>query len=144
MEPINISFDNIEAVDLSSKPIGGPSGGGSDSLGIGIELLMNDKKKSSNSNIDIGDLNKLEDELNDLTAIDIPGPMIGGETERLGSFQTEPLAPPTMNTDQSFGMDEIKLDLENDSKLGSATANFVGQGSNEFIKPATSDRKSVV
>ena len=79
MEPINISFDTAEPINLS----GPSSNGGDESLGVGIELLMNDKKKSSSSNVDIGDLNKLEDELNELTAIDIPN---GGQSETFTSF----------------------------------------------------------
>ena len=147
MEPINISFDNIEPVDLSTKPLdmGGMGGmGGGDALGVGIELLMNDKKKSSNANIDIGDLNKLEDELNDLTATEIPAPISIGESDKLDSFNAEPLAPPSMNKEPSFGLDEVKLDLESDSKLGSATANFVGQGSNDFMKPPTTFPKTTM
>ena len=36
-------------------------------FGSGIELLMNDKKKSTNvSNLDLGELDNLEDELNQL------------------------------------------------------------------------------
>lgn len=126
MEPINISFDNMESINISDPPISG----GNDSLGVGIELLMNDKKKSSTPTIDVGDLNTLEDELNELTNINTSSL---GNTEPLNSFSTEPLQP-TM----SIPIDEIKLDdLNTDSKLGSATANFVGQGSNNFMKQPT-------
>jgi hypothetical protein len=126
MEPINISFDNMESINISDPQISG----GNDSLGVGIELLMNDKKKSSTPTIDVGDLNTLEDELNELTNINTSSL---GNTEPLNSFSTEPLQP-TM----SIPIDEIKLDdLNTDSKLGSATANFVGQGSNNFMKQPT-------
>jgi len=60
---ININRSNSNN-DLSSRP--------SVNFGGGIELLMNEKKKDSRANspsadIDLGDLNKLENELNDLT-----------------------------------------------------------------------------
>lgn len=126
MEPINISFDNMESINISDPPISG----GNDSLGVGIELLMNDKKKSSTPTIDVGDLNTLEDELNELTNINTSSL---GNTEHLNSFTTEPIQP--IISDQ---IDEIKLDdLNTDSKLGSATANFVGQGSDNFMKQPT-------
>ena len=52
------SIDNVSEVNNTT-------------LGAGIELLMNDKKKTSgkglSSDIDIGDLENLEDELNDLS-----------------------------------------------------------------------------
>ena len=53
-------FDNDDA--LNSKP--------SVNFGSGIELLMNEKKtneKKSSTNIDLDDISKLEEELNDLT-----------------------------------------------------------------------------
>ena len=67
----NISFPNLKLSDtnlsddediLSTKP--------SINFGSGIELLMNDKtknEKKSSTSIDIEDITKLEDELNDLT-----------------------------------------------------------------------------
>lgn len=121
MEAINISLDDNEPIDLTGPTLGG------DSLGVGIELLMNDKKKPSSSNVDIGDLNKLEDELNELTSINVPS---GGQGETFNSFSAEPLKPMTYES-----MPEIKIDeFPTDSKLGNATANFVGQGSNDFMR----------
>lgn len=51
---------NIEEIRLSNDL---PSS----NFGPGIELLMNDNKKSSGNNIELSDLNDLEDELNNLT-----------------------------------------------------------------------------
>ena len=95
MEAINISLDDNEPIDLTGPTLGG------DSLGVGIELLMNDKKKPSSSNVDIGDLNKLEDELNELTSINIP---TGGQGETFNSFSAEPLKPitPEPRTSSTF------------------------------------------
>lgn len=52
---------NIEEIKLSHNDL--PSS----NFGPGIELLMNDSKKSSNNNIELSDLNDLENELNNLT-----------------------------------------------------------------------------
>jgi hypothetical protein len=75
-------MNSPEIIDISSLDTGktininnsvNDSGSKSANFGMGIELLMNDKKKSSmgsaglSSDIDINDLNNLEDELNDLT-----------------------------------------------------------------------------
>merc|ERR1711871_557049 len=68
---------NMEAIDLGitsidDEPIQINFGEPAQSDEIpGIELLMNDTVKKSGSKIDVGDLNNLEDELNNLSQIDI-------------------------------------------------------------------------
>jgi hypothetical protein len=80
MESIDLNFNDLEPISLNlsddfstsgpsfsqSKPA---SSGNSVNFGPGIELLMNDKKRnaSNNINIDLGDLDKLENELNELS-----------------------------------------------------------------------------
>ena len=97
--------------DKPSKP--------SVNFGPGIELLMNDKKRSgSNSiNVDLGELDKLEDELNDLSG------MSGGENKTLSGFSTN-----------FFGDNNSKaIHFNNDdSGLGQATANSVSGVSKTF------------
>jgi len=61
---INNSLDDITDINMGGRS--------SSNFGTGIELLMNDKKKSGgssglSSDIDINDLSNLEDELNDLS-----------------------------------------------------------------------------
>ena len=80
IEPDNLDLDNINLPNfklsnenlsddediLSTKP--------SINFGSGIELLMNDKtknEKKSSTSIDIEDITRLEDELNDLTNIEV-------------------------------------------------------------------------
>lgn len=72
-----ISDVTIESLDLNDMPTSSkrlPSV----NFGGGIELLMNDKVKSSkektaaSSDIDLGDINELEHELNDLSALEKP------------------------------------------------------------------------
>ena len=72
-EIIDINLDNIPTINLNDSPSYGGSSGGRPSVnfGGGLELLMNDKrkndgKKTPTNDIDLGDLNDLEQELNDL------------------------------------------------------------------------------
>jgi len=66
---INIDLDNIPSIDLNDSS---PNSKPSVNFGGGIELLMNDKRKSdgnnkfSNDDIGLSDINELEHELNDL------------------------------------------------------------------------------
>ena len=67
MEIIDLGLSDLDPVSISFNEDPVPSNGSS--LGAGIELLMNDKKKTSSGsmNIDLGELDKLENELNDLS-----------------------------------------------------------------------------
>jgi hypothetical protein len=135
MEEINIGLSDLEPISLSFND--GPSSFGeppSVNFGAGIELLMNDKKRSNsggNINIDLGDLDKLESELNDLSgANSAPASSSGGGLfsdnkvlSGLGSMfgfgkSSEPAA-----ASSNFGSDGPS------SKLGSATAESVGNTS---------------
>jgi len=64
MEIIDIDFNDLEPITMKMDEKSTSS-----SLGPGIELLMNDKKRSSNNimNVDLGELDDLEKELNDLS-----------------------------------------------------------------------------
>merc|ERR1711871_672844 len=114
MEPIELS-------DIGAEPIHINLGGNvssSTNFGGGIELLMNDKNKSpsSNTKIDIGELDKLESDLNDLSSINLnksnfePAPM---ETVKIDSL-------PSSN-------DKIHVSFETDSKVGASTIESVGK-----------------
>ena len=71
---ISLDLDNIETINLNGS--GGSGGSGNNdrpsvNFGGGIELLMNDKrlnegKKSQKNDIGLGDLNELENELNEM------------------------------------------------------------------------------
>jgi len=67
------SLDSGKTININNNVNNSSMGGNrSTNFGMGIELLMNDKKKSNgngglSSDIDINDLNNLEDELNELT-----------------------------------------------------------------------------
>jgi len=60
---INVDDDRKSVIDLDTSITDKPSV----NFGGGIELLMNEKKKVSSSDIGLGELSDLENELNDLT-----------------------------------------------------------------------------
>tara|TARA_B110000879_G_scaffold212940_1_gene312083 strand:- start:2193 stop:3638 length:1446 start_codon:yes stop_codon:yes gene_type:complete len=125
MEPINLNFDNLDPVSIdlnqnSSTP--------SVNFGSGIELLMNDKKRSSSSDnlkLDLGDLDQLEQEMNELSNTASTNANSNNETKSLsdmtsnlfgmGGF-TEPSIHEINNNDNSI----------NDAKLGQATRDSTG------------------
>lgn len=90
MESIDISLDNLEPISLDFNSNQGPS---SVSFGSGIELLMNDKKRSASSDnlkLDLGDLDDLEQEMNELSSNATRGmgetASSGGNTKTLGGM----------------------------------------------------------
>jgi len=110
METVEIGIDDLGSSGFS---------------GTGIELLMNDKPAAKSANVDVGDLNALENELNDLT-IDAPAPT--------GINETYPTIEPI--DDKEFNLESNDVDdIEpTDSRLGSATANFFSQPTG-FVPP---------
>ena len=115
MEVVDIDLDNIPLSNDISSEI--PSEKPSVSFGGGIELLMNEKKKSSNSStkIDLEELDNLESELNDLSSTaQTSAPAESAKTlNGLAGFGN------------MFGFGEKKKEPEsvrvNDSSLGQAT-----------------------
>ena len=67
---MNINLSDLEpiTIDLDES-----NNGKSTNFGGGIELLMNEKNKgaSHTTNIDLGDVDKLENDLNDLSSINL-------------------------------------------------------------------------
>jgi len=112
MEIIDLGLSDLEPVSISfNEP-------DSSSFGPGIELLMNDKKKAptGSMNIDLGELDKLENELNNLSASTSETKTLGGLGNTFSNFfgmggSSEP-ATKTVDT--------------NDSSLGQATAESMG------------------
>ena len=131
MEVIDIGLDNLEPVSFNLQENDSSSyGQHSVNFGPGVELLMNDKNKSSNSStkIDMGDLNDLESELNTLTQnIDVSG--VAPSTEK-GGFSG--LSDILGFGGSSAPREEIQIDIGNveelkpPSNLGSATLESVG------------------
>ena len=68
MEIIDIGLNDLEPISISiDEPK--PSFGGATNFGGGIEFLMNDKKRAASlsSHVDMDDLDKIENELNELS-----------------------------------------------------------------------------
>ena len=104
----------MEVIELSElEPVSMNLGSGSSNFGSGIELLMNDKNKSSSAStrIDLGELDKLETELNELSS---PAPTqnksIGGFGSSLFGFTsvTEPVSEPKLGQATVEGIGNTK------------------------------------
>jgi hypothetical protein len=80
MEVIDLNINDLEPMSISvEKP--------SVNFGTGIELLMNDKKRSSNNNVklDLSDLDNLENELNELSG-NKSSSNSSGDTKKVNGF----------------------------------------------------------
>jgi hypothetical protein len=106
----------MEVFELSDlEPITlnlGGGGGSSSNFGSGIELLMNEKNKSSSAStrIDLGELDKLENELNDLSSSNSQS-----ESRSIGGFGAS-----------LFGMAAASEKRSDEPKLGQATVEGIG------------------
>lgn len=123
MEVIDLGLSDLEPVSFnlndssSSKP--------TVNFGGGIELLMNDKKKSSTSmNLNLGELDSLENELNELTG-NAPAASSSNDTTR--SFTG--FAANLFGLGSSDSAKKVSLNVDetpNDSNLGNATRETMG------------------
>jgi hypothetical protein len=142
MEVFDLGIDNLETVNLSlsaeDDPTPKPSFSSASNFGPGIELLMNDKKKSSSSstmNIDVGELDRLESELNDMASSSSSSSSStktihanvgggGGESKMFSGFGS-------MFSGMGFGGSAAKevdtgSDVGTDSNVGHATIESLG------------------
>jgi len=144
MEVIDLGLSDLEPVSIQFNE---PS---SNSLGAGIELLMNDKKKTPTGSmqIDLGELDKLENELNNLSASTTNDTKsVGGLGNTFSNFfgmgSSTPSAPPSSQsntTENEYG----------NSNIGQATADSMGntktwdgfQKINEIPQVSSSSRLS--
>ena len=129
METIDIELSDLEPISLDfnndrndSKP--------SVNFGPGIEFLMNDKMKSSSSstmNLNLGELDTLEDELNKLSGGSSSSKSSSsGETKTLGGFASNFFG---LGGNSNSSAESVNINLEpelNDSNLGNATRESVG------------------
>ena len=117
MEVIELTDLEPISINLNDKP--------KTNFGSGIELLMNDKVKnySSATTIDLGELDRLEDELNELSNINTSTPPSSSSDNKsfsnLFGFRKQP-----ENNTQNI---RINIDDEKtDSNLGQATMDSIG------------------
>jgi hypothetical protein len=125
MEVIDIGLSDLEPVSFSLHEDSLPSKS-SVNFGPGIELLMNDRAKagSSSTSVDLGDLDKLANELNELSGEKTKSS--SGETRTLGGFAANLFNFGGNDNKSSSHSINIDIDKENDSKLGHATAESAG------------------
>jgi len=112
MESIDLGINNLDTVEINLQP-----DNGGDSELPGIELLMNDNMKKTGNKIDVGDLNNLEDELNNLSQVDI------------NIQETKPVEEKKSEKSLLNGFTGIfksNVETNNNSNLGSATAETIG------------------
>ena len=126
MEIVDIDLDNVvSGVDSSTS-------GGDSNFGGGLELLMNEKKMSGNTKIDLGELDNLESELNNLSedvGTTTPTQSAGPGTKQLsglsgfsnlfnfGSSKPAQQQPPVQQTSGLY---------ESDATLGQSTKDAAG------------------
>lgn len=116
-----IDLGALDDLDPISLDVGGGGGGGgikSSSFGSGIELLMNDKKiSSSHSNLNLGELDNLENELNELSS--------KGNVEKTDNTKT--LTGMAANIFGFGKKDEpAQVDDNEGSNIGQATSSSMG------------------
>jgi hypothetical protein len=121
-EIIDIGLNDLEPININLQ-----DSRSSVNFGPGIELLMNDKVKSSNnmSSVDLGELDNLEAELNELSSSS------SGNASSSGNSDTRTFSGFASNL-FGFGKTEnknVKMSIDEDnhqSRLGSATSESVG------------------
>ena len=129
MEVIDIGFSDLEPISLNFNDGPSTSMPPSVNFGPGIELLMNDKKRSSSNsmNIDLGELDRLESELDQLSGKSSGGGSYTGVGSGPSSGESKTLSG--LGGLFSFGGSSSQPMETTDSKLGSATVESMGKTS---------------
>ena len=128
METIDIGLSDLEPISFNLNDESSSSKQ-SVNFGPGIEFLMNDKMKSSSStmNLNLGELDTLEDELNNLSGGGYSNKSSSsGETKTLGGFASNFFG---LGGNSNSSAESVNINLEpelNDSNLGNATRESVG------------------
>jgi hypothetical protein len=119
MEVIDIGLNDLEPLTLNFND--GPKQ--NVNFGPGIELLMNDRKISSSSmNLNLGELDTLENELNELSGVS--NNSSSGDTKTLNGFTSSFFG---VSSDPSSKKVSINADNDTtDSNLGQATRESIG------------------
>jgi hypothetical protein len=114
LQPIQISLGSDETTRQSNN------------LGQGMELLMNDKKSndSSKTKIDLGELDTLEEELNNLSSENYFSNTETKKVDTNNSFGG--FAKSVFGVNENNNVEPV---IQNDSNLGSSTAESMGTNS---------------
>ena len=126
MEVIDIGLSDLEPVSMNFSEGPKPTV----NFGPGIELLMNDRKRSNsgsgNMNIDLGELDKLENELNELSGESSANKSTDSTTKTFTNFASNLFNFGGANSNTKNEHVSIDPIMETDSKLGSATFDSMG------------------
>jgi hypothetical protein len=130
MEVIDIGFDNLETIDMNNI---GSSNNKNVNFGPGIELLMNNNKRSAsqNINIELGDLDTLENELNELSGttkktVNSSSTSNDSTTKSFTNFASDLFGLGSSSEPQTNNFVNIDNLDTNDSNVGHATAESIG------------------
>lgn len=126
METIDLNLDNLDpvSIDLNNNS---SSSAPSVNFGSGIELLMNDKKRNSSSDnikLDLGDLDTLEQEMNDLSSTATTAAKEHSESKSLSNMASNLFGLGGF-TDSATEINTPN-DTVNDANLGQATRDSTG------------------
>ena len=119
MEVIDIGLDNLEPVDFNLKDTDKTPP--SVNFGPGVELLMNENKISSNAStkVEMGDLDNLENELNNLSKTVDSGPSLENTNDGFSKVFS-------LGSENDKKIDIGGLDEQKPSNIGSATIESMG------------------
>lgn len=118
----------MEVVDLGALneiddlPSSEPSRTGS-SLGTGIELLMNEKKVTSNVDLNLGELDNLENELNEISGRNTPQPENNENTKSLSGITSNLFG---FGNTSDPPVKSVTSEEQSDSNIGQATRDSIG------------------
>lgn len=118
----------MEVVDLGALseiddlPSMEPSRTGSN-FGTGIELLMNEKKVTSNVDLNLGELDNLENELNEISGRNTPQSERNGDSKSLSGMASNLFG---FGNSSEPPVASIRREDPSDSNLGQATRDSVG------------------
>lgn len=119
MESIDIGFNDLEPISINLDR--GPASAPKVNFGAGIELLMNGKSRGAandNISLELGDLDKLEDEMNELSAnISAPRESSGFSGFASNLFGASSPSPSAADAEESH---------HSTSHLGEATRESIG------------------
>ena len=139
MEAIDINLGDLEPISLNFADEIPNSRNSTSNFGPGIELLMNDKKRSAsnNINIDLGDLDRLENELNELsgnggsssaskTSGASSSSSLFGDTKTLSGLASSMFGFGNSTAPASGPSKPVEEIERNDSRLGHSTVESIG------------------
>jgi hypothetical protein len=124
MEVIDIGLNDLEPISIDLGASNSGNSGKSVNFGSGIELLMNDKLKqqSSKMSVDLGELDKLEDELNELSGVNGSSTTDSNPNGYTNFFNFS--KEPATNT---YTSSNTNVNEPTDSNLGTATVDSIGK-----------------